>query len=177
MIDYNLTVVKDKLKEIALQILEHERDKTGIREDMSDIKKEMGAFLPKSLIMKVLNVYLQKGGIKDSDLEEYQMACRILGFGYNCQRFIPEDGQLTEEQKGKRAKIVSICNRYDSLRNELNEHSVEIRGLYAQAKNCGISVPLLKKLVDFVLHPDKLRAYHDDTPLLEAYVEVIPDIE
>ena len=41
----------------------------------------------------------------------------------------------------------------------------------------GISVPLLKKLVDFVLHPDKLRAYHEDTPLLEAYVEVIPDIE
>lgn len=177
MIDYNLTVVKDKIKELALSILEHERDKIGLRTDMADLKRELGAFLPKSMIMKVLNVYLQKGGIKDSDLEEYQMACRILGFGYNCERFIPEDGQLTEEQKSKRAKIVSICSRYDSLRNEMNEHSVEIRALYAMARNSGISVPLLKKLVDFVLHPDKLRAYHEDTPLLEAYVEVIPDIE
>lgn len=177
MIDYNLTVVKDKLKNIALQILEHERDKIGIREDMVDIKKEMGAWLPKSLISKVLKVYLRKGGIKDNDLEEYQLACDILGMSYNCDQYMPGDVSLSEDQKEKRAKVIAICQRYSILQDEMNEHSVEIRDLYAQAKNCGISVPLLKKLVDFVLHPDKLRAYHDDTPLLEAYVEVIPDIE
>lgn len=177
MTDYNLTLIKEKVKEIALQILEHEKEKIGIKVDMSDLKKELGAYLPKSMIMKILNVYLQKGGIKDSDLEEYQMACRILGLPYNCDHYVPQDVTLTEEQKQKRSKVVSICQRYDNLRNEMNDHSVEIRNLYAIAKNSGISVPLLKKLVDFVLHPDKLRAYHDDTPLLEAYVEVIPDIE
>lgn len=177
MTDYNLTPIKEKVKELALQILEHEKEKIGIKVDMSDLKKELGAYLPKSMIMKILNVYLQKGGIKDSDLEEYQMACRILGLPYNCDHYVPQDVTLTEEQKQKRSKVVSICQRYDNLRNEMNDHSVEIRNLYAIAKNSGISVPLLKKLVDFVLHPDKLRAYHDDTPLLEAYVEVIPDIE
>lgn len=177
MIDYNLTVVKDRLKQIALEILDHEKNKIAIRADMADLKAELGNFLPKHLIQKVLNVYFSKGCVKDADQEEYQNACLILGRAYNCGKYVPDNVTLTDEQKEKRSKILSICERYDALKNEANESSVQIRDCYARARSVGISVPLLKKLVDFVLHPDKLVAYRDDTPLLEAYVEVIPDIE
>lgn len=173
----NLTLLKDHLKTIAIEILEHERDKKGVREDMVDLKAELKGVLPKGLIPKVIKVYLQKGGIKDVDLEEYQQACRVLGIGYNCEKYIPSEVELTAEQKEIRKRVISICERYSCLNDEANQLSVDIRDCYAKARAIGISVPLLKKLVDFVLHPDKLRAYHDDTPLLEAYVEVIPDIE
>lgn len=177
MTEYNLTLLKDQLKTIALEILDYERERKGVKEDMVDLKTEMQGFVPKHLIPKIIKVYFQKSGVKPADIDEYKQVCNVLGLSYICGWYQPGDKELEPEQKEYRDKVISIMKRYETLQDECNELSVNIRNCYAKAKAMGISVPLLKKLVDFVLHPDKLRAYHEDTPLLEAYVEVIPDIE
>lgn len=176
----NLTLLKDKIKEIALQILEIERERISIKLDMVDIKKELHCQMPKSMVPKAIKVFLGKGRLDDNAVLEYQAICDMLNipctFGYmdpDTSHYDMTDPQI----KARRDRIVGILQRYQNLQNECNEYSVQIRDLYARAKNCGISVPLLKKLVDFVLHPDKLRQYEEDTPLLEAYTEVIPEIE
>lgn len=176
----NLTLLKDKLKEIAIQILEIERERKGIKEDMADIKQELNTWMPKSYVPKAIKVYLGKGKLDEEAVDEYEQVCTMLNMTYTCGFLMPDESKFEASDpqvKAKREKIIGVLQRYETLYHECNECSVQIRDLYAQAKNSGISVPLLKKLVDFVLHPDKLREYHEDTPLLEAYTEVIPEIE
>lgn len=176
----NITLLKDKIKEIASQILEIERERQGLKLDMRDIKIELNCQMSKSMSAKAIKLWLGKGKLDDEAVAEYQALCSMLGLSCNFNYMKPEDGRYNMDDpqvKARRDKIVNILQRYENLHNEHNEYSVQIRDLYAKAKNCGISVPLLKKLVDFVLHPDKLREYQEDTPLLEVYTEVIPDIE
>lgn len=176
----NITLLKDKLKEIALQILEIERERISVKEDLSDLKKELNCLLPKSQISKAIKVWLGKGKLNETDIDDYRQLCTMLNTSYTCGMIVPDNTQSENLEPGvkeHREKVISVLKRYENIYNEGNELSVQIRNLYAVAKNSGISVPLLKKLVDFVLHPDKLRAYHEDTPLLEVYTEVIPEIE
>lgn len=173
----NLTLLKDKLKEIAIQILEIEKERIGLKEDMVDIKKELSCLMPKSFVAKSIKVFMGKGRMDDADIEEYRKVCSFLNIPYTCGVIQPEEIEMDEKTKDRKRQVLDTLKRYQELQNEHNEYSVQIRDLYARAKNSGISVPLLKKLVDFVLHPDKLVEYHENTPLLEAYTEVIPDIE
>ena len=173
----NLTLLKDKLKEIAIQILEIERERISLKEDMVDIKKELSCLMPKSYVPKAIRVFMGKGLMSSDDIAEYRQVCTMLNTSYTCGVIQPEEVEMDEKTKERKRQIIDTLKRYQELQNEHNEYSVQIRDLYARAKNSEISVPLLKKLVDFVLHPDKLVEYHENTPLLEAYTEVIPDIK
>lgn len=178
--DGNLTLLKDKIKEIATQILEIERERISIKEDMVDVKKELHCQMPKRMVSKAIKVFLKKSYLDQDAIDEYQAVCDMLNLPCTFGFMKPDETHydMNDPQvKARRDRIVGILQRYQELQNEHNEFSVQIRDLYARAKNSGISVPLLKKLVDFVLHPDKLRQYEEDTPLLEAYTEVIPEIE
>lgn len=178
--DGNITLLKDKIREIARQILEIEEERDGLKEDMRDLRIEMNCVLPKSYIPKAIKLWLEKNRIDNEKISEYQSLCSLLNLCCAYGYMQPEEGRYDvndPEVKKRRDRIVSILQRYENLHNEHNELSVQIRDLYARAKNAGISVPLLKKLVDFVRHPDKLEAYHEDTPLLEVYTEVIPEIK
>lgn len=178
MINYNLTEIKEQIKKIALEILEAEKERTYLADDMKELKLEIQMYAPKKLVGKILKVYFRKG-FSDRDMEEYTEVCDRLGMPFGFEQYLPSSNIYDETEEGKecRAKLLAVLGRYDMLAMQKKELSDQIKELYARAKNKGISVPLLKKLVDFVLHPDKLRAYHEDTPLLEAYTEVIPEIE
>lgn len=176
----NITLLKDKIKEIAIEILEIEKERQGLKLDMRDLRIELNCQMSKSMSAKAIKLWLGKGSLTAEAVEEYQALCSMLGLSCTFNYMNPEKERYDMKDpvvKERHDKIVSILQRYQNLHDEHNECSVQIRDLYAKAKNCGISVPLLKKLVDFVLHPDKLRAYQEDTPLLEVYTEVIPEIE
>ena len=175
----NITLLKDKIKEIALQILEIEKERISIKEDMVDIKKELGCLMPKSYTAKAIKVWLGKGRLDDQAQEEYRNICDFLGVTYTCGLIQPDENHYPKDDKTneRKRRVTDTLTRYKNLQDECNEFSVQIRDLYARAKNSGISVPLLKKLVDFVIHPDNLLAYREDTPLLEVYTEVIPEIK
>lgn len=175
----NITILKDKLKDYALQILEIEKERIDTKADMADIKKELGCLMPKSYIAKTIKVWLGKGRLDEQAQDEYRDICDFLGVAYTCGLIQPNSERYANDEKTseRKRRVIDTLNRYKNLQDEHNEYSVQIRDLYARAKNSGISVPLLKKLVDFVLHPDKLSAYREDTPLLEVYTEVIPDIK
>lgn len=178
MEESNITVLKDRLKDIALQILEIERERIDCKSDMSDIKKELNCLMPKSYVPKAIKVYMGKGRLDDEDLQEYQDVCDFLDLSYTCGVVQPNKDRYADDEKTKdrKRRVLDTLQRYKTLQDECNEYAVQIRDLYARARSCNISVPLLKKLVDFVLHPDKLEAYNNDTPLLEVYTEVIPDL-
>ena len=144
---------------------------------MKDVKTELRAILPKGWAEKAIKIYLSKG-MKQEEVDTYQQLCDLLGIGFVCDTYMPVLGkEETPELVEKRKKILDILNRYRNLKAELDDLTAHVLQEYAIAKAKDISVPLLKKLVDFVLNPDKLRAYQEDTPLLEAYTEVIPEIE
>lgn len=176
----NITLLKDKIKEIAGEILEIEKERQSLKLDMLDVRIELNCQMSKSMSAKAIKLWLGKGKLDDDAVAEYQALCSFLNLRCNFNYMEAEEGRydMTDpKMKERKDKIISILQRYQNLHDEHNECSVQIRDLYARAKNSGISVPLLKKLVDFVLHPDKLRAYQEDTPLLEVYTEVIPEIE
>lgn len=173
----NITLLKEAIIERGKAILEIERERIGLREDMKDIKTELRVVLPKGWAEKAIKIYLNKG-MKQEEADTYQQLCDLLGIGFVCGTYMPTLGQEeTPELAEKKKKILDILKRYQVLKSELDDLTVQVRQEYAIAKTKDISVPLLKKLVDFVLNPDKLRAYHEDTPLLETYTEVIPEIE
>ena len=172
----NLTLVKDAIIQSGRNILEIEKERIGLREDMKDIKAELRAFLPKGWTEKAIKVFLNKG-MKQSEADDFMQICDFLGIGYVCGTYIPSETEETPELAERKKQVKSKLERYQNLKHELDDLTVQVRQEYAIAKTKGISVPLLKKLVDFVLNPDKLRLYHENTPLLEAYTEVIPEIE
>lgn len=172
----NLTLLKEAIIQSGRNILEIERERIGLREDMKDVKTELRALLPKGWAEKAIKVYLQKGMSRE-DADTYSQLCELMGFSYACDFYQPSNKELSPELEEKRKKLLGILGRYQNLKAELDDLTVQVRQEYAIAKTKDISVPLLKKLIDFVLHPDKLRLYREDTPLLETYTEVIPEIE
>lgn len=173
----NITLLKEAIIERGRAILEIERERIGLREDMRDIKAELRVLLPKGWAEKAIKIYLNKG-MKQEEADTYQQLCDLLGIGFVCGTYMPNVKEDTEPAVAeKKKKILDILKRYHNLKAELDDLTAHVRQEYAIAKAKDISVPLLKKLVDFVLNPDKLKAYHEDTPLLETYTEVIPEIE
>jgi uncharacterized protein (UPF0335 family) len=169
-------IEKDVLKDILRQLVLIEKDRQGLKEDMADLKMEFGTLVNKKLVGKILKVALNKG-LKEYEIDDYMLACQMLGKSFPCGVYMPTDVEMTPEMSDQRKKLLSLVERYKNLQDEHNELSVQIRNKYAEAKAKGISVPMLKKAVDFCVHPDKLREYYDSNPLLESYVQVVEEID
>ena len=168
-------IEKDVLKDILRELILIEKDRQAVKEDMADLKLEFGTLVNKKMVSKILKVGLRKG-LKEYEVDEYILACQMLGVSFPCNVYVPKDVDLTEEMREHRKRLNSLIERYKNLQDEHNEFSVQIRNQYAIAKAKGISVPMLKKAVDFCLHPDKLREYYDNNPLLESYVNVVEEM-
>ena len=115
--------------------------------------------------------------LKEEEIDDYTLACQMLGMSFPCSMYMPSAVEMTPEMEAQRKRLFNLLERYKNLQAEHNEFSVQIRNQYAVAKNKGISVPMLKKAVDFCIHPDKLRAYYDSNPLLESYVQVVEEMD
>lgn len=169
-------IEKDVLKDMLRELVVIEKERQALKEDMADLKVEFGALVNKKLVSKVLKVALGKG-LKEYEIDDYTLVCQMLGLSFPCSVYMPTEVEMTPEMKEQRKRLFSLIERYKNLQDEHNEYSVQIRNQYAVAKAKGISVPMLKKAVDFCVHPDKLRAYYDTNPLLESYVQVVEEIE
>lgn len=175
--DGNITILKEHIRRLAGCILEREKERAELKEDMKELRLQLSYVMPKNLVNKAIKVWFYKGCVKKDDVDEYQQVCDLLHLPYTCDIYQPSDTDFSDTEKEVRSKATPILQRYSTLEQDYAELSDDIKDYYAEAKGLGISVPLLKKLVDFVLHPDKLLNYREDTPLLEVYTEVIPEIK
>lgn len=169
-------IEKDVLKDMLRELVLIEKDRQGVKEDMADLKMEFGAIVNKKMVSKILKVGLNKG-LKEYEIDDYMLACQMLGMSFPCGVYMPQNIEMTPEMAEQRKRLLNLVERYKNLQAEHNEFSVQIRNQYAVAKAKGISVPMLKKAVDFCIHPDKLRAYYDSNPLLESYVQVVEEMD
>ena len=169
-------IEKDVLRDMLRELVLIEKDRQGVKEDMAELKLEFGSIVNKKLVSKILKVGLGKG-LKKDEIDDYTFVCQMLGVSFPCNMYVPQEAEMTEEMKTQRKRLFSLIERYKNLQDEHNEFSVQIRNQYAVAKAKGISVPMLKKAVDFCIHPDKLRAYYDNNPLLESYVNVVEEMD
>lgn len=169
-------IEKDVLRDMLRELVLIEKDRQGVKEDMSDLKQEFGSIVNKKMVSKILKVGLNKG-LKEEEIDDYTLACQMLGMSFPCSMYMPSAVEMTPEMEAQRKRLFSLLERYKNLQDEHNEYSVQIRNQYAVAKAKGISVPMLKKAVDFCIHPDKLKAYYDSNPLLESYVQVVEEMD
>lgn len=169
-------IEKDVLRDMLRELVLIEKDRQGVKEDMADLKQEFGSIVNKKMVSKILKVGLNKG-LKEEEIDDYTLACQMLGMSFPCSMYMPSAVEMTPEMEAQRKRLFNLLERYKNLQAEHNEYSVQIRNQYAVAKNKGISVPMLKKAVDFCIHPDKLRAYYDSNPLLESYVQVVEEMD
>lgn len=169
-----MLVQTDLFKEIAKEILNLEKERSYIKEDMEQIKEDMLQYLPKSSISKVIKIRFGKS-MTEKDRKEYKRLCNLLGLSFTCAEYVGVNSDLEDNEVV--SNIKRLLNSYGNLIEQYNEQVDQIKDVYTQAKNKGISVPLLKKVIDFCLHPDKLKAFNEDSPLLESYMKMIPDID
>lgn len=169
-----MLVQTDLFKDIAKEILNLEKERSYIKEDMEQIKEDLAQSLPKASVNKVLKIRFGKS-MTEKDRKEYKRLCDLLGFSFTCSEYVGVNSDIIETENVK--SIKRQLNSYECLINQYNEQTDQIKDVYTQAKNKGISVPLLKKVIDFCLHPDKLKAFNEDSPLLESYMKMIPDID
>lgn len=176
VIDIGL-IQKDRLKDIMREILSLEHERNAVKEDMVDVKNHISSFLPKGMFSKALKVYLEKGYDGQAQAD-YEYLSDLLGIPFACKMYRPREmTDLSEDQKQNIEKVKELFANYDRLLNERNTISCDIRDIYIQAKNIGVSVPLLKKAIDFCLHPSKLEAYQDSIPLLDTYVDISKEVD
>lgn len=166
-------VQKDKLKDIMREILMLEKERETIKEDLVRRKEEMCRFFPKNLVGKAIKVFLNKG-LTGEQVLDYQTVSDILGIPFACDFYQPNENNNMKSEEKK--EMFEVMKAYENLITERNEVSCEIRDVYCQAKNIGVSVPLLKKAIDFCLHPDKLEIYQESVPLLDTYIDISAEV-
>lgn len=173
--EYGL-VQRDRIKDIMREILSLEQERNAVKEDMVELKNEISNHLPKGMFSKALKIYLFKG-YTESDVADYQYLADMLETPFACETYQPRALiNLSKDQEEDIRKVKEGFKNYENLLNERNSISCDIRDCYIQAKNIGVSVPLMKKAIDFCLHPDKLQAYQDSIPLLDTYVDISKDV-
>lgn len=160
----------ERLKPIIRDILLAEQEKATIEEDIKYKKNQMKPYLPQGGVNKAIKVYMMKG-FDNVDILDYREISCLLGIPFACEVYQPTE-EIPEGLKQNREEITNILSAYATLAEEKRDLQEQISDLYKRAKILGVSVPLLKKAVDFCLHPDKLEAFREDCPLLESYVDI-----
>lgn len=169
-------VQKDKLKDIMREILSLEKERAAVKEDMVERKRSIQTYLPKGLVNKAIKVYMNKG-YDNTTVSDYQLICDMLGIPFACDVYMPSEQELNPEQKKCKEALIEGLKAYENLVTENNTITLDIRNLYIQAKYIGVSIPLMKKAIDFCLHPSKLAEYQEGCPLLETYIDISKDID
>lgn len=165
----------DVLRSLLSEILEVEKAKMDLLEDQSALKLELGSALTdKKLVKPCMDIAFGKF-YKSEVSDRYRLVSNLLGLPAMSEYYMPSDTQ-DEQTLDLRKRLNSIIERYRNLEQEKSIYSTNLRDLYAKAKAKGISVPCLKKVVDFCLHPAKLEKYRTNNPLLEAYMDNTSDL-
>lgn len=166
---------KEKLKNLMREILAIEQEKGYITADIKQIKSEMVPYFPNKGVAKAIKIYNSKG-YDTCDILDYKEIATLLGIPFACEVFQPIQENLPEGLLENRKNVLSLLQRYNELDQERKDLMEQIRGCYTKAKAMGISVPMLKKAIDFCLHPDKLNSFYEESPLLESYVSASEDL-
>lgn len=163
------------IRDMAYGIYDLEKEKVALGEDISQIRSEMAKVLDNKGLVKYVMIIANKKAYKEREIESLNLVSEILGVPVMTENYMPDevtDPKVLEVRK----ELNNLITRYTHLKDEQAIINSNIRDAYFQVKNKGISVPCMKKLIDFMLHPDKLYNYRNDTPLLEMYVEnVLPE--
>lgn len=168
-------IEREALKQLLLNIVEIERERQDLRQDQAELKLEMRRYVADSRLIKYLFIVGLQKNYKEQEVDYLNQASLLLGKPAMCELSFPNEvtDPVTLEN---RKNILSIIERWSNLDKEKKFQGNELRGLYAQAKAKGISIPCIKKLVDFCLNPSKLQAYRENNPLLEAYIDATQDV-
>jgi uncharacterized protein (UPF0335 family) len=164
------TVDRAMLIEKLRTTVNQAKDVEMTREDIRDIKLEMGSHIDKKLVGKAIKVYMNKT-VNPEEVSDYQKVCDMLGISYACNAYMPD------QNAAKNEGLIEVLKRYEVLAEELKEESSDLNEGYKEYKKLGISVPVIKKFVDFCLHPDKLQEFYDTNPYLESYIKLIPEVD
>lgn len=166
--DYIMGIEREKLTSLFREILMITKEKIALGEDMKDLKLEMQSHINKSLVNKAIKVYQKR--FSEQEAKEYAVVCDMLGISYGC-------GEYQPDQSKEKNKALLVClQRYELLAEEAGELNQQLTAQYNNVKALNISVPVVKKLIDFCIHPDKLKEFYDNNPFLESYIKLIPEL-
>lgn len=161
---------KELLKNILRELVTQEQDKLSIKQDIKDLKWEFNKYIPQKYVSKILQIYLK--GYDPNKAANLEFCSDILGIPAMCEIHQPSGGSYEN-----RDQIMELCKRHRGLREQLELFSDDQKDTYNKAKALGFSVPLLKKAVDLITHPQKLELYFETNPLLESYIEAGQDTD
>jgi hypothetical protein len=164
-----ITIDRAMLIEKLRTTVNQAKDAEMTREDIRDIKVEMGSHIDRKLVGKAIKVYMNQMA-NHEEVSDYKKVCDMLGISYACDTYMPD--QNVEKNTG----LIEVLKRYAALAEELKEENADLNESYKGFKQLGISVPVVKKFVDFCLHPDKLQEFYDTNPYLESYIKLIPEV-
>lgn len=166
---------RTELKSLLLKIVECEKEKKSLSLDQAELRTEMKRWVPDHKLIKYIFILGLNKNYTDQEVAYLQQASDLLGLPAMCEWSLPidiDDQAILENRK----HIFEILQRWRTLNEEKAEYSNNLKDMYTLAKAKGISVPCVKKLVDFCLNPSKLELYRETNPLLESYMDAVEDV-
>lgn len=163
----SIAVLRDGVE----NLVELARDKQSVQDDITEFKKELrGHKLPIEHLLRLVKQAQRSEDEKKADNEAEYLARKLLGLP------MPAEGAVEAPDNPSLAKLVQ--NRVkDILHLEEEKRGVaeQEKEVYKELKDAGFAIPVVKKIVQFRLNPEKYESFTEMSSVLTSYMEALDD--